>query len=172
VPLVAILGYAATKSDTFRVQRSITIQAPAETIFPMIVDFHRWSEWSPFEKVDLAAQRTFSGPSSGPGAVYGWSGNDQVGEGRMEILEVAAPSKVLIQLNCIRPFEGQMTTEFTLPPSGNTTEVTWAMYGTRPYLGKLISCFMDCDKMIGKDFETGLANMKAAAEKESSPTTK
>ncbi|MDB5339468.1 MAG: hypothetical protein JWN70_5087 [Planctomycetaceae bacterium] len=165
VPIVAILGYAATKSDTMRVERSTSIKAPPEKIFPMINDFHAWTAWSPWEKMDPALKRTYSGPSSGPGAGYAGAGNDQVGKGRMEITETSEPSKILIKLEFIEPFAGQMVTEYTLAAKGDSTEVKWAMQGSRPYIAKVMSCFIDCDKMIGKDFETGLANMKAVAEK-------
>lgn len=166
VPIVAILGYAATKSDTFRVQRSTSIKAPPDQIFPLLNDFQRWTEWSPWEKLDPNLKRTYSGPTSGPGSAYAWAGNDQVGKGRIEITEAAEPSRVLIKLDFVEPFEGHMVTEYTLTQQGDATELTWTMQGSRPYIGKLMSCFIDCDKMIGKDFETGLANLKAIAEKQ------
>ena len=163
VLIVAVLAFAATKPDSFRVQRTASIQAPPERILPLISDLHAWSAWNPFEK-DPAMKRTYSGAASGRGAVYEWDGNSQVGAGRMEILDVS-PTKVTIKLDFIRPFEGHNTAELTLAPRGNATDVTWAMYGPNRYLSKVMSVFMNMDTMIGKEFETGLANLKGIAEK-------
>ena len=165
VALAALLLFAATRPDTFRVERRVAVQAAAEKIQPLITDFHRWSEWSPWEKLDPAMKRSFSGPPAGKGSVYSWEGNSKVGEGRMEILESSPSSKLLIKLDFIKPFEGHNTTEYTLVPSGGMTQVTWAMYGPAPYVSKLMGVFVSMDSMIGKDFEAGLANLKAAAEK-------
>ena len=166
VALIAgVLVFAATRPDTFSVQRTTTIHAPADKVFPMINDFHRWGEWSPWEKLDPAMRRTFSGSPAGKGSVYTWEGNSKVGAGRMEILESSPSSKLLIKLDFIKPFEGHNTAEYTLVPSGDTTQVTWAMYGPAPYVSKLMGVFVSMDSMIGKDFEAGLANLKAAAEK-------
>lgn len=165
VLVAAVLLFAATRPDSFRVQRSTSIKAPAEKIFPLIADFHAWGAWSPWEKLDPTMKRTHSGAPSGKGAVYAWDGNNEVGAGRMEIAEVSAPSKLSIKLDFSRPMEGHNTAEFTLVPKGDASEVTWAMFGPNPYLSKLIGLFLDMDKMIGKDFETGLANLKALAEK-------
>jgi uncharacterized protein YndB with AHSA1/START domain len=162
--VAAILGYAATLPDDFRVQRSTAIKAPPEKIFALINDFHRWDGWSPWEKMDPAMKRTFSGAPAGKGAAYAWQGDRKVGEGRMEIVEASAPSKVAIKLDCLKPFEAHNTATFTLEPKGESTNVTWAMDGPSPYVAKLIGVFVSMDKMIGNDFETGLANMKAAAE--------
>lgn len=165
VLVAAVLLFAATRPDSFRVQRSTSIKAPAEKIFPLIADFHAWGAWSPWEKLDPTMKRTHSGAPSGKGAVYAWDGNNEVGAGRMEIAEVSAPSRLSIKLDFSRPMEGHNTAEFTLVPKGDGSEVTWAMFGPNPYLSKLIGLFLDMDKMIGKDFETGLANLKALAEK-------
>jgi uncharacterized protein YndB with AHSA1/START domain len=166
VVLVAgVLVFAATRPDDFSVQRSVSIKAPAEKIYPMLVDFRQWPAWSPWEKLDPEMKRTLSGPATGPGAAYAWQGSSKVGAGRMEIKEVAAPSKVSIQLDFIKPFEGHNVTDFTLVPRGDSTEVTWLMRGPAPFVSKLMGVFVDMDKMIGKDFETGLANLKAATEK-------
>jgi uncharacterized protein YndB with AHSA1/START domain len=164
IAIVGVLGYAATKPDSFRVERKTTIAAPPEKVFAMIEDFHRWGEWSPWEKLDPAMARTFSGSDKGLGAVYAWRGNSDVGEGRMEILESAPPGKLVIKLDFTDPFEARNTAEFTLTPTPTGTEVVWAMYGPSPYISKLMDTLMNMDKMIGKDFETGLSNMKAAAE--------
>jgi uncharacterized protein YndB with AHSA1/START domain len=165
VLIAALLGYAATKPDTFRVQRAASIKAPPEKIFPLISDFKSWSAWSPWEKLDPAMKRTHSGPASGKGAVYEWAGNKEVGAGRMEIVEASPPSRVKIQLDFAQPFEAHNFAEFTLEPKGDATTVIWAMYGPNTYVSKLMSVFFSMDGMIGGYFETGLANLKAAAEK-------
>ena len=164
VLIVAMLGYASMRPDTFRVQRSIDIQAPPEAVFALIEDFHRWPAWSPWEKMDPAIKRSHSGAASGKGAVYAWNGNKKVGEGRMEITECETPSRIAIKLDFYKPFEAHNTAEFTLRAEGGTTSVTWAMHGPNLFIGKLMSLVVSMDQMIGKDFETGLANMKAAAE--------
>lgn len=164
VVVVGVLAYAATKPDTFRVQRSASIKASPEKIFPLIAEFDRWPEWSPYENRDPQMKRSRSGPKSGKGAVYEWDGNNNVGQGRMEILETS-PAKVVIKLDFVRPFEAHNTATFTLDPGGDGTRVTWAMDGPSQFIGKVMSVFIDMDKMVGKDFETGLASMKAVAEK-------
>jgi len=163
--VVSVLVVAAVRPDDFSVQRSASIQAPPEKIYPMLADFRQWPAWSPWEKLDPEMKRTLGGPASGPGATYAWQGSSKVGAGRMEIKEVTAPAQVRIQLNFIKPFEGHNVTDFAIVPRGDTTEVTWLMRGPAPFVSKLMGVFVDMDKMIGKDFETGLANLKAAAEK-------
>jgi uncharacterized protein YndB with AHSA1/START domain len=165
VLIAGVLVFAATRPDAFRVERSVSIKAPPEKIYPYFDDFNRWAVWSPWEKLDPAMKRTFSGAPSGKGSVYAWQGNSKVGEGRMEILESSPSKKLLIKLDFIKPFEGHNTAEYTLTPSGDTTQVTWAMYGPSTYVTKLMGVFVSMDSMIGKDFEAGLANLKAAAEK-------
>ena len=165
VLVAAVLGMATTKPDTFRVQRATTIKAPPEKVFALINDFHNWGQWSPWEKLDPALNRTFSGPASGKGAVYEWTGNSKVGAGRMEITEPTPPSKILIKLDFIKPFEGHNMADFTLEPQGDTTHRSWAMYGPTPFVSKVMQVFISMDSLIGKDFEAGLANLKAAAEK-------
>lgn len=162
IAIAGVLGYAATKPDTFQVQRKSVIAAPPEKIFAMIEDFHRWNEWSPWEKLDPAMTRTFGGSASGVGATYAWKGNSDVGEGRMEIVESVPSSKIRIKLDFITPFESSNMTEFVLIPKDGGTEVTWTMQGPSPYISKLMDTFMSMDKMIGKDFEKGLANMGVA----------
>jgi uncharacterized protein YndB with AHSA1/START domain len=161
----ALLAYAATRSNTFRVQRDLSINAPPEKIFPLINDFHSWPSWSPYEKRDPGMKRTYSGAEIGKGAVYEWDGNDNVGKGRMEILDTAPPNKVLIKLDFIKPFEGHNTAEFTIVAEGASSKVTWAMYGPKNFLAKVMHCFIDIDKMCGKDFAEGLSNMKTVVEK-------
>jgi uncharacterized protein YndB with AHSA1/START domain len=165
VLIAGVLGYAATKPDSFRVERTASIDAPAGKIFPLIDDFHAWSAWSPYEKRDPAMKRTYSGREAGEGAVYEWDGNGDVGKGRMEITKASPPSKVVIKLDFEKPFEGHNTAEFTIEPKGAGTTVAWAMSGRAPFISKLMQVFIDFDKMIGKDFEAGLANLKAAAER-------
>ena len=164
VIVAAVLALAASRPDTFQVQRSTTIKAPPDKIFPLINDFQRWGGWSPWEKMDPAMARRHSGASSGPGAVYEWEGNKKVGQGRMEIVESTPPRKVAIRLDFLKPFEAHNTTEFTLEPKGESTGVTWTMHGPAPFISKLMTVFVSMDRMVGKDFETGLANMKAIAE--------
>ena len=169
--IVVLLIYAATQPSAFRVQRSASIQAPPERIFPHINDFHSWSGWSPWEKLDPNLKRTFSGPANGVGSTYEWEGNKKVGKGRMEIMESAPSSKIAIQLDFIKPFEAHNTAEFTLAPNGGSTDINWAMLGHKPFLFKVMSVFMDMDKMIGKDFEKGLANLKAITERPAAAKT-
>jgi len=163
--IAALLVFAATRPDTFRVQRAASIKAPPEKVFALLNDFQRWEAWSPWEKKDPAMRRTFSVVTSGKGAQYAWEGNKDVGQGRMEIAESVAPSKVAITLDFVKPFEAHNTVEFTLEPKGEATNVTWAMQGDTPYLAKIVHVFLDMDKMVGKDFEAGLANLKTLAEK-------
>jgi len=165
VVIAGILGYATTRPDTFSVQRTTTVHAPADKVFALVNDFHRWGEWSPWEKLDPEMKRTFSGAAAGPGSVYEWTGNSKVGAGRMEILQAAPAAKVDIKLDFIKPFEGHNITEFTLTPQGENTQVVWVMHGPAPFVSKLMGVFVSMDSMIGKDFETGLSNMKSAAEK-------
>jgi len=160
-----LLAFAATKPDHFRIQRSATLKAAPERIFPLINDFGRWGAWSPYEKKDPAMKRTFSGPAAGPGAIYAWDGNKDVGQGRMEITQAAAPTLVALKLDFVKPFEAHNRVDFTLKPKGDATEVTWAMHGPMPFLSKVMTVFFDMDQMVGKDFEAGLASLKALAEK-------
>lgn len=164
VAIAAILIYASTKPDSFRVQRTASMNAPPEKIFPYLNELMRWREWSPYEARDPDMKRAYTGPESGKGAAYEWDGNNNVGKGRMEITE-AAPSKVVIKLDFIKPFEGHNTAELTLQPKDGQTIVTWAMYGPSPFMSKLIGTFMDMDDMIGRDFAAGLAKLKTIVEK-------
>jgi Polyketide cyclase / dehydrase and lipid transport len=165
IAIAAILILAASKPNTFSVERAISVKAPPEKIFPLINDFHQWVSWSPYENKDPAMKRSYSGAESGKGAVYGWEGNSNVGSGRMEILETSAPSKILIKLDFFKPFEGHNTAEFTMLPQGDATNLNWVMRGPAPFISKLMQVFMNLDHMIGKDFEVGLANLKRLTEK-------
>jgi uncharacterized protein YndB with AHSA1/START domain len=164
VLVLGVLAFAATRPDNFHVERQISIKAPPATIYPLIADFHRWTGWSPYEKLDPAMARTYGGPESGVGAVYGWDGK-KVGSGRMEIVDVVQPSKVVIKLDFTKPMTAHNTAAFTLVPSGDLTTVTWNMDGPSPYVSKLMGLVFNMDQLVGKDFETGLANLKAAAER-------
>lgn len=163
--LGALFGIAATKPKEFRYRRSTSINAAPERIFPNINDFHNWPAWSPWEKLDATMQKAHSGAASGPGAVYEWEGNSKVGKGRMEITDASAPRKVTIKLDFLKPFEAHNTAEFTLEPQGASTDVTWSMYGPSPFITRVMGVFMNMEKLVGRDFETGLANLKEIAER-------
>ena len=163
--IAALMIFAATRPDTFRVERSVSIKAPPEKIYALMNDFHKFRAWSPWEQLDPQMQRSYSGAASGKGAVYAWQGNKEVGAGRMEIMDAVAPSKVLIKLDFMQPFEAHNTTEYALRPQGDSTTVSWAMYGPSPFIAKVMGIFASMDSMVGKDFEKGLAKLKAEAEK-------
>lgn len=165
IGVAGVLLFAANKPDAFRVERRTSIQAPPEKIFPLINDLRAFNVWNPFEKKDPNLKGRYSGPSSGRGAAYAFEGNKDVGKGSVEILESAPPSKITMRLAMVEPFEVQNTVEFTLVPSGGATHVTWAMQGPAPFISRVIQVFIDMDRMIGKDFEAGLAGLKAIAER-------
>lgn len=164
VVIALILIFAATRPDDFRVERSTTVKAPPEKVFALIDDFHRWPAWSPWEKLDPDMKRTLSGAASGKGAVYAWQGNSDVGSGRMEITQSEPSSNLAIDLAFIEPFAARNVTEFSLTPEGDSTRVVWSMKGPMPYLSKVMCLFVSMDTLVGKDFEKGLANLKAVAE--------
>ena len=163
--VAALLAYAATGPDTFRVQRSTGINAPAERIFPLIASLRSMNTWNPFLEPDPAIKLAYSGPDSGKGAAHTWSGNSKVGEGRIEITDAARSSRVAMQLDMVKPMKGSSAVEFTLQPNGNTTTVTWTMSGRQSFIVRLMSVFIDCDKMVGPQFEKGLGKLKAIAER-------
>ncbi|HXL28920.1 MAG TPA: SRPBCC family protein [Bradyrhizobium sp.] len=165
IVIAIVLILAATKQNTFSVQRATTVKAPPERIFPLINDFHQWGSWSPYENKDPAMKRSYSGAADGKGAVYGWEGNKNVGSGRMEILDTSKSSKIVIKLDFFTPFEGHNTAEFTMLPQGDATNLTWLMHGPAPFMSKVMQVFINLDNMIGKDFEIGLANLKRLTEK-------
>ena len=164
VLVVALVAFIATRPDTFHVERSAVIHAPTDVVYARLEDFHRWPDWSPWEKLDPAMQRTFSGSERGVGAVYGWKGNDKVGEGRMTILEAAAPSKVGVRLEFLKPFESASTTTFDLTPADGGTQVRWAMDGEHNFASKAMCLVMDMDKQVGGDFEKSLATLDSVAQ--------
>jgi len=163
VIVIAILVYATSKPDTFALSRGITINAKAEVVHSLINDFNHWPSWSPWEKLDPDMKRTLSGPASGPGAIYEWQGNSKVGQGRMELLE-SSPQQIRIKLDFIKPMEGHNITTFKLNESNGVTQVNWSMSGPNSYAAKIMQVFVNMDSLIGKDFESGLANLKARAE--------
>jgi len=165
VLIVCVLGFAATKPDSFRYDRSIVINAPAAKIFAILNDLHRGIEWSPFEQMDPEAKRTFTGAKTGKGSIYQWDGNSDAGAGSLEILETTPSKNITLKLDFTRPFKATNTVEFNLAPKDGGTEVTWSMYGPNTYMGKLVSVFMDCEKMITESFDQGLTNLKTLAEK-------
>lgn len=165
IVIIAILICAMMQPNTFRVARSISINAAPEKIFPLINDFHNWKNWSPFEKLDPNMTTTFSGAENGVGAVYVWNGNKKAGAGRMEITSTVVPTEITIKLDFTAPFKSSNTTLYTLAAQNNSTTVTWAMSGPMNIMSKVMCLFISMDKLVGKDFENGLANMKNLAEK-------
>jgi len=164
VVVAALLAYAAAKPDTFRVQRAAGINAPAERIFPLIANLKSMNTWNPFVEPDPAIKIAYSGPDSGRGAAHTWSGNSKVGEGRLEITDAAPSSRVAMRLDMNKPMKAHNAVEFTLQPNGKATTVTWTMSGRQPLLAKLMTIFIDCDKMVGSQFDKGLGKLKAIAE--------
>jgi hypothetical protein len=162
--LVVFLIVVALQPADFRITRTATIAAPAAIVFEQVNDFHKWNAWSPWAKLDPNAKNTFEGPPAGVGSGFAWAGNNQVGEGRMTITESRPNELVLIKLEFFKPFAATNTTEFTFKPEGNQTAVTWSMFGRNNFIGKAMSLIMNCDKMIGGQFEQGLANIKAIVE--------
>lgn len=159
-----ILFMASRKPDAFRVERGARINAPPERIFPLLNNFHNWARWSPWEKIDPAMSRDYGGPESGVGSFYAWLGNSKAGQGRMEITESTPPSHIRLNLDFLKPFKASNVTEFDLTPEGDSTELKWSMYGPSTFATKVMMIFTTMDKMVGKDFEQGLANLKRAVE--------
>lgn len=164
VAIVLFLGYAATRPDTFHVERSASIAAPAAAIYPHLVDFHRWEAWSPWEKLDPAMTREFGGAEGTVGATYAWAGNSKVGKGKMTLTEAEPASRLAIRLEFLEPFASTSVAAFALSPEGEGTRVTWTMDGDQSFLEKVICIFMDMDKLVGGDFEKGLASLKQVTE--------
>lgn len=162
--IIGVLAYASTKPDMVRYERSTIINAAPERIQPHVSDFRKWMTWSPYEKIDPNMKRGFSGASEGRGAKYNWEGNGKVGMGNMEILDVT-PSAVKIDLHFIKPFRTDCLATFTFVPNGASTNVTWAMEGPNLFMGKVMSVFMNMDKMVGGQFAEGLADLKRLVEK-------
>ena len=152
----------------FRISRSAKMSAPPAAVFAQVNDYHNWDAWSPWAKLDPNAKVTYEGPTSGTGAIFSWSGNDKVGAGRQTIIESRPDELIQIKLDFEKPFKATSMAEFTFKPEGEHTLVTWSMSGKNDFMGKAVSLFMDCDKMVGGEFEKGLASMKSIVEKEPS----
>lgn len=164
--VVVVLVLAARKPDSFRVERKVVIQAPPEAVFPYLEDPRKTVEWSPWEKKDPRLKKTFSGAAKGKGAVYEWDGNKDIGAGRLEIVESVAPSKVVMDLRFFRPMKARNVAVYAVAPrAGGASEVAWSIEGPMPFMSRLMCVFMDMDGMIGAEFEKGLADLKALAEK-------
>ena len=162
--VVALLVYAARKPDTFTIRRSAAIAAPPERLFPLIANLRAMNTWNPFVEPDPAIKVDYSGPEMGKGASHTWSGNRNVGEGSITVTEAVSPKAVAMRLVMLKPMKADNRVDFTLQPEGAQTVVTWAMSGRQPFMGKLVSVFIDCDKMVGKQFEKGLGKLKTIAE--------
>ena len=168
VVIVAVVGFCAIvamQPNDYKVSRSASIAAPPEKVFAYVDDFHKWEAWSPWAKLDPNMKTSYSGPESGQGASYAWTGNDQVGEGKMTIAESHPGQHIKINLEFIKPWQANNTTEFMFKPDGDKTNVTWTMNGQNNFVGKAFGMMMNMDKMIGNDFDKGLAQLKAVAEK-------
>jgi len=164
VVLIVFLIIVALQRADYRIVRTATVAAPAAAVFAQVNDFHNWEAWSPWAKLDPAVKQSFDGASAGTGAIYSWTGNDKVGEGRMTLTESHTNDLVRIKLEFIKPFASVCDTEFTFKPDGNQTAVTWSMTGTNNFVAKAFCLFMNMDKTVGGDFEKGLAQMKSVAE--------
>jgi len=165
VLLVTVAVLASFQPDVMHVQRSVTIAAPAEKVYPLVDDFKRWTAWSPFEHMDPTMRRTFGTPAAGKGATYAWDGDGKAGAGKMTILESTPPSRIGIALDFERPMKNRADVSFTFVPQGDRTVVTWTMDSPSNFISKVMCVFLDAEKMIGDDFSRGLAALKAAAEK-------
>lgn len=159
--LVILLIVVALQPADFRISRSAVIPAPPAAVFAQINDFHNWNDWSPWAKLDPNARNSFDGPPAGVGAKFSWTGNNAVGEGSMTITASKPNESVVMKLEFMRPFAATSTAEFTLKPAAKGTAVTWTMSGKNNFVGKAVSLFMDCDKMVGTQFEKGFENLKA-----------
>ena len=165
--LIAVLAIVvATRPSQFRVTRSAAIAAPPEVVFPQVNNLHNWEAWSPWIKLDPAAKQTYSGPAEGVGASFAWDGNNQIGAGSMTITDSQPGDLVRFRLDFLKPFKGTNIAEFTFKPEGGQTVVTWSMSGTNNFMFKAVGLFMDCDKMVGGQFEKGLADLKKLSEAE------
>ena len=164
IVVVLLVGFIALQPSTYRVERSTTMNAAAPVVFAQVNDFHKWNDWSPWAKIDPAMKQTFEGAPAGNGAVYAWTGNSEVGEGRMTITESHPSDLIKIKLEFMKPFAANSNTVFTFKPEGNQTKVTWTMDGDKNFIAKAFHLFMNIDKMVGGDFEKGLAQMKSVAE--------
>ncbi len=168
--LLAAVAYIATRPEDFRIERTARIGAPPDVVFSIINDLRQWSRWSPYDKRDPNMKKTFDGPSTGPGASYAWNGNNQVGEGRLTILESKPGELVSMTLEFSRPFKCKNQVNFKLVPSEGGTRMSWIMDGKNNFMAKAMSVVMNMDKMVGKDFEQGLANLDGVLQAETRTT--
>ena len=168
IVLAVVIGVLAVvvvlQPAEFRVERSATMSAPAQVVFAQVDDLRKWEAWNPWQKVDPAMKLTFEGPATGPGASYSWAGNKEVGEGRLTITESRPNDLVRIKLEFMKPFAATNIATFTFTPQANQTAVTWSMEGRNNFVAKALHLFMNMDKMVGSQFEKGLADMKKVAE--------
>ncbi len=172
LPILLALGFIALlfivviagQPNEFKVCRSTKISAPPEAVFPHVNDYHRWEAWSPWAKLDPTCKNTFEGATAGIGAIFSWAGNKKVGEGRMTIIESRVGDLIRIKLEFFKPFKATNTAEFDFQPDGNQTVVTWSMFGKNNFMGKVFGLLVNCEKMVGRDFEKGLAAMKSVVE--------
>lgn len=164
--IVGLLGFAATKPNSFEVQRSVLINADAETVFTYLNDFQQWDRWSPWANKDPNMEKMASGSETGVGSVYEWNGNKEVGQGRMEITEANPSTDLQIKLDFLKPFEANNIADFKLQAGEKDCEVSWILSGPNPFMAKLMSVFVSMDDMVGADFELGLANLKTLVESE------
>ncbi len=162
--VLLLVVFVSMRPSDFSVVRMGKIAAPPSAVFAEVNDFHRWEEWSPWAKLDPDCKVGYEGPSAGPGAIFWWDGNKKVGAGKMTILDSKPNDLIRIKLEFFRPFKATNTTEFTFQPEADQTVVKWNMFGKNNFMGKLFSLIMDCDKMVGPDFERGLASMKSIVE--------
>ncbi|AMK78425.1 MULTISPECIES: SRPBCC family protein [Methylomonas] len=164
VAVLIVLLLASKQPETFQVTRSASMAVPPETVFVQINDLQKWEAWSPWAKLDPNAKNSFSGPQAGVGASMSWAGNNKVGEGSMTIIESRPHDLIRFKLDFLKPFKASNTAEFTFKSEGNNTVVVWSMYGKNNFIGKIMSLIMNCDKMVGGQFEQGLSAMKAIVE--------
>ena len=164
VVVVLFVAIVAMQPSEFRVERTAIVSAPARAVFAQVNDFHRWEAWNPWSKIDPAMKQTYEGSPLGTGAIYTWTGNNQVGEGRMTIIESRPSDLIRIKLEFFKPFAATNIEEFTFKPEGDQTAVTWRMTGKNNFIAKAVHLFVNMDKMVGGQFEKGLAQMKSVAE--------
>ena len=162
--VIVFVAIVAMQPSDFRVARTAVIAAPAPAVFAQVNDYRNWKAWSPYEKLDPAMKKTYEGAASGTGAIYTWAGNSQAGEGRATITESRPSELIRIKLEFLKPFAATNTAEFTFKPDGDRTAVTWSLTGTRNFMFKAVGLFMNMDKMVGGQFEEGLAQLKSVAE--------
>lgn len=164
VIVVVFVMIVAMQPTEFRITRSATLSAPAPVVFAQVNDLHKWEAWSPWAKLDPAARNSYAGPPAGTGAVFSWAGNNKVGAGSMTITESRPHELIRFRLEFLKPFKATNTAEFIFIPEGNQTTLTWSMYGKNNFISRAVGLFMDCDKMVGGQFEQGLVQMKSVVD--------